>query len=135
MEKLIRYVDHLNQEWSSKEEQCIKDGMKYMFVKMYLDEDGTVAHTTGEYPGQFDLYYKHTNNLNELQYKDIAKYILEEFEKQKQEGLFTMMDKIHENSEKLNEQIENDLHVEKIKTEEYEKTFLFKKEESMDKMA
>ena len=49
----------------------------------------------------------------------------EEYEKQKLEGLFDMMDKIHENSKKLNEQIKHDKRNEKLKIEEYEKTFIF----------
>lgn len=37
-----------------------------------------------------------------------------------------MMDKIHQNSKELNEQIEHDRCQEKLKMEKYEKTYLFK---------
>lgn len=36
-----------------------------------------------------------------------------------------MMDKIHENSKELNEQIKHDRRNEKLKMKEYEKTFIF----------
>ena len=42
-------------------------------------------------------YFDNKNNLSGLQDDNIAKHILEEYEKQKLEGLFDMMDKIHEN--------------------------------------
>ena len=71
------------------------------------------------------LVFDNKNNLSGLQDDNIAKHILEEYEKQKLEGLFDMMDKIHENSKKLNEQIKHDKRNEKLKIEEYEKTFIF----------
>lgn len=106
MENLTKFVEYLNNEWSSKEAQCISDGMKNMFVEMFLKEDGTLGYTTGEYPDQFDLYYRHEKNLLEKQTDDIAKRILEEYERKKLEGLFSMMDKIHEDSEELKKQNE-----------------------------
>ena len=42
MENLTKFVEYLNNEWSSKEAQCISDGMKNMFVEMFLKEDGTL---------------------------------------------------------------------------------------------
>lgn len=125
MENLVNFVEHLNKEWDSKAAQCLDDGMKNMFVEMYLKEDGTIGYTTGEYPDKFDLYGKQKNNLFELQNDNITKRILEEYEKQRQEGLFAMMDKIYENSKELRVQIEKDIYEKGMKMEKYEKTFLF----------
>ena len=95
---------------------------------MFLKPDGTIGYTITEYKEPyhlFDLYFENKNNLSELQDDNIAKRILEEYEKQKLEGLFVMMDKIHENSKELNEQIKHDRRNEKLKMEEYERTFIF----------
>lgn len=125
MENLVNFVEHLNKEWGSKAAQCLDDGMKNMFIEMYLKEDGTIGYTTGEYPDKFDLYGKQKNNLLELQNDEITKRIMAEYEKQRQEGLFAMMDKIYENSKELRAQIEEDTYERGLKMEEYEKTFLF----------
>ena len=99
---------------------------------MFLKPDGTIGYTITEYKEPyhlFDLYFEDENNMFGLQAGNIAKRILEEYKKQKQEGLFAMMDKIHENfkdlNEQVNKQIEHDEYYGKLKIEKYEKTFLF----------
>ena len=129
MECLIKFVENLNNQWNSRRAQCLSDGMNNMHVEVRLKEDGTFGYHFKEYQEPFrlfDIYFESENNLSELQADDTAKRILEEYERQKQEGLFAMMDKIHQNSKELNEQIEHDRCQEKLKMEEYEKTFLFK---------
>lgn len=129
MECLIKFVENLNNQWNSRRAQCLSDGMNNMHVEVRLKEDGTFGYHFKEYQEPFrlfDIYFESENNLSELQADDTAKRILEEYERQKQEGLFAMMDKIHQNSKELNEQIEHDRCQEKLKMEKYEKTYLFK---------
>lgn len=98
MECLIKFVENLNNQWDSRRAQCLSDGMNNMHVEVRLKEDGTFGYHFEEYQEQFrlfDIYFENEKNLSELQADDITKRILEEYEKQKQEGLFAMMDKIH----------------------------------------
>ena len=128
MEYLTEFVEDLNNWWGYYKERCLSDGMKYMHSDVFLKPDGTIGYTITEYKEPyrlFDLYFENENNLPGLQDDNIAKRILEEYEKQKLEGLFVMMDRIHENSKELNEQIKHDRHNEKLKMKEYEKTFIF----------
>lgn len=128
MESLIKFVENLNNQWNFMREQCLSDGMNNMHVAVRLKEDGTFGYHVEEYKEPFrlfDIYFENENNLSELQVDNATKHILEEYKRRKQEGLFSMMDKIYENSKKLNEQIEDDRCKEKLKMEEYEKTFLF----------
>jgi len=128
MEYLTEFAENLNNRWGYYKEGCLSDGMKYMHSDVFLEPDGTISYTITEYKEPyhlFDLYFENENNLSELQDDNIAKRILEEYEKQKLEGLFVMMDKIHENSKELNEQIKHDRRNEKLKMEEYERTFIF----------
>ncbi len=128
MEHLTRLIENLNNQWAYLKEGCLSDGMKYMHIDVFLEADGTIGYNTMEYKKPFrlfDLYFEHENSLSELYAGNIAKKILEEYEKQKQEGLFAMMDKIHENFKELNEQIKEDKRYEKLKIEEYKKTFIF----------
>lgn len=132
MEYLMEFTKNLNNQWGYYKEGCLSDGMKYMHSDVFLKPDGTIGYTITEYKEPyrlFDLYFDNKNNLSGLQAGNIAKRILEEYEKQKQEGLFAMMDKIHENFKELNEQvnkqIEHDEYYGKLKIEKYEKTFLF----------
>ena len=128
MEDLTKFTEDLNNEWAYIKEGCLIDGMKYIHTNVFLYADGTIGYTTTVYKEPHwmsGLYFDNKNNLSGLQDDNIAKHILEEYEKQKLEGLFDMMDKIHENSKKLNEQIKHDKRNEELKMEEYEKTFIF----------
>ena len=128
MEDLTKFTEDLNNQWAYIKEGCLTDGMKYIHANVFLYADGTIGYTTTVYEEPHwlsGLYFDNKNNLSGLQDDNIAKHILEEYEKQKLEGLFDMMDKIHENSKKLNEQIKHDKRNEKLKIEEYEKTFIF----------
>ncbi|MCI9077451.1 MAG: hypothetical protein HFH68_00825 [Lachnospiraceae bacterium] len=128
MEHLIGFTENLNNKWEVLKEGCLSDGMKYMHADVFLEADGTIGYNIMEYKAPFrlfDLYFEHENSLSGLQADNIAKHILEEYEKQKQEGLFAMMDRIHENFKELNEKIEHDKRHEELIMKEYEKTFLF----------
>lgn len=128
MGDLTKFTEDLNNQWAYIKEGCLKDGMKYIHANVFLYADGTIGSTITVYKEPHwlsGLYFDNKNNLSGLQDDNIAKRILEEYEKQKLEGLFVMMDKIHENSKKLNEQIKYDKRNEKLKMKEYEKTFIF----------
>ena len=125
MESIMGQVENLNERWSSMEAQCLRDGMRYMHVNMYLDEDGTIGYTTMEYHKPCNLYSQHKDNLLDWQTENSMKRIMEELERQQHEGLFAVLDKSHENSQETMQKIEEENTPDGRRLEEYEKTFLF----------
>lgn len=129
-EALFHKIDFLLRDWNRYASQCVDDGMHYMAAQFY-EEDNEIHFGVIASAFPFEAIHKKLNG--ELSdHDDIAEKILEEFEKKKQEGLFAMMDKIHENSEELKEQIETEekgeFFLEQQKMEKYEKSFLFEEE-------
>lgn len=128
METLINEVDCINKRWLSMATQCQCDGMRYMYMNLFLREDGSFGSCSGEYPDKVYSYSNYKENLLESQNDSVIKQVLDEYEKKRQEGLYHIVDKIYENSEKIEISVRRGSLLNALKTERYEETFLFSDE-------
>lgn len=127
MEKLKMHLENVKNNYFSYCADCLSDGMTNMVIPVILSPDGRIGTGQTETKGRMYIGKDQEENVSVPGKEDAARKILKEYEKQSQEGLFRMMDKIHENSEELKEQIEKQekkkWYLEKA--EEYEKSFMF----------
>ena len=129
MEKVTAVIKHAVYMHDTYCDAALQSGMQYVSMQLRENAKGEIALTASLAPVRFDNLLS-TEKENSKSFKDIyLDGILHNIAAQKYKALFSMMDKIQDNHTetirflKENDRKENSL--EKQKTAEYEKTFLF----------